>query len=198
MFKTIGAVAALAITGALLAPISDAQAQGVVANAPDPYVHKGVAVAFPSQAGDFDRFKVTEFNADGTDVGIGYSSTQLPGEATVYLYPVRGASCEDEFKGAKLAIEQRNGKRNKKAEPMVIPGFPGATQKSAQYSVRANGYGFEHPKLVSFLWLGCMADGKWLAKYRGSFFASDAKKLDGVAQSIFANIDWTALTAQQP
>lgn len=196
MFKTFGAAAALAITGAFVAPISAAQAQGVVANAPDPYVHKGVAVAFPKQAGEFERFKVTEFNAEGTDVGVGYSLTDLPGEITLYLYPVREASCQEEFDGAKTAIEQRNGKLSRNAEDLVIPDLPGATQKSAQFSVKANGYGFEHPKLVSFLWLGCMADGKWLAKYRGSFFERDADKLEGLPQRLFSQIDWSALIGE--
>ena len=191
-------LAAFAALVAVVGAGSPVVAQGVVANAPDPYVHKGVAVEFPETAGEFERHKVTEFNADGTDVGIGYSIAGLPGEITLYLYPARGVSCQDEFDGAKIAIERRNGKLVKNAPELTIPGFPGATQKSAQFSVKQNGYGFEHPKLISFLWVGCMADGKWLAKYRGSFFDRDTGKLDGVAERLFSQIDWSALTAQQP
>lgn len=196
MFRTLCSAAALAVVGVVATPATTALAQGEVVNAPDPYVHKGVPVAFPKQAGEFERFRVTEFNKEGTDVGFGYSVPDMPGEITLYLYPVRGSSCQEEFDGARIAVEQRNAKRVEKAPAIVMPGFPGATQKSAQFAVPEDGYGFDHPKLASFLWLGCMADGEWLVKYRGSFYERDADRIGGIAQRLFAQIDWSPLGAE--
>jgi len=187
------AAAALAMAASTASPTL---AQGEVVNAPDPYLHKSVGVAFPEQAGEFERSRVTEFNAEGSDLGVGYFRSDQPGQITLYLYPVRDASCDAEFAGTIAAIEGHPGAKKLQAPALRLGQFPGARQQSARYSIPANAYGYEHPELVSDAWLGCLPGGKWLIKYRGSFYASDAKAVEGVAERMFAAIDWSPVTGQ--
>jgi hypothetical protein len=77
---------------------------------------------------------------------------------------------------------------------LSMAGFDGMTQYSRSYMIEPGGYGFDHPELVSYLWVGCRPGSEWIVKYRGSFFASDAERIGNVANRLFAQIDWSGVT----
>lgn len=185
---------ALAVSASLLGHATSATAQTKVEDAPDPYVHKVAGVEFPAQADEFRRGNIYEYDEQGSDASVGYASLEIPGEMTVYLYPLGASNCAELFDGADNAILERGGAIRSFAAGISVPEFSGATQISRSYSVPANSYGFDHPDLVSYLWVGCPLGGQWIVKYRGSFWASDEEKVDGLAQSLFGKIDWSRLT----
>lgn len=187
------ALASLSVTMSLGFP-SPAAAQRDVENAPDPYVHKVAGVAFPLQAGGFERGRVVEFDPDGSDASVGYKPTDLAGEVTLYLYPLSGVSCADHFAGAHEAVMRRSASILAESPVFSIPAFHEATQLSRSYTVPAGGYGYDHPELISFLWVGCPADSDWIVKYRASFLATDAINLLGIEQRFFGALDWSNLT----
>lgn len=187
-------ILALSVAAALCAVASSASAQTEVKDAPDPYVHNAVGVEFPAQAGEFRRGNIYEYDDEASDASVGYSPLDIPGEMTVYLYPIGGSSCAEHFDGADTAIVERGGTVRSFEAGISIAQLSGATQISRSYSIPANGYGFDHPDLVSYLWVGCPLGSKWIVKYRASFWASDEDKADGIAQRLFGKINWSRLT----
>lgn len=173
-----------------------AAAQREVENAADPYLHKGVGVAFPQKADGFERKRIVEFDDDGNNAAIGYTPADLAGEISIYLYPLGGLSCAEQFAGAHEAVMRRNAAVLGKDPIFSIPSFHDATQLSRSYTIPAGGYGYEHPELVSFLWVGCPAGGDWIVKYRASFLASDAVRLFGIEQRLFGALNWSSLLGQ--
>lgn len=188
----------LAVSAAFAAATTPAFAQTEVEDAADPFVHRGLPVEFPAKIDGFERGRIIEFDEDGTDASVGYAPSGIAGEMTIYLYPARGGICQQEFDFAKEAVVRRSGREKNDATSLTIAAFEGSTQLSAEFAVEPGGYGFDHPELVSYLWLACLPDGKWLVKYRGSFLKSDANRIDGIAQRLFSGIDWSAVTAPRP
>jgi hypothetical protein len=179
----------------VIAAAAPAHAQRDVANAPDPYVHKAVGIAFPAQADELRRGRVVEYDSLGVNASVGYKPIGQQGEMTVYVYPGADGTCSFWFRDADRAVMNRDGvTRQDGAAPLrlVREGLP--EQLSASYTISPGSYGFDHPELVSFLWVGCSADGKWVVKYRGSFHAVDAAKANRLAERLFAAIDWAPLT----
>lgn len=86
-----------------------AAAQNEVENPPDPYVHKAVGVAFPAVLGGFTLGRVVEFDEGGNDASVGYSPDGMPGEISLYVYPLGRSSCRDQFDGANSPILSRGG-----------------------------------------------------------------------------------------
>ncbi len=184
----------VALMGIALGIATPAFAQREVENAPDPYVHRAVGVAFPEQVGSFERTKVVEFNADGSDAAIAYRPVDLVGEISLYVYPLRGQTCEEQFEGAHEAVMQRGASVLSQDTVFSIPAFSDATQFSRSYRIEAGGYGYDHAELISFLWVGCPVGSNSIVKYRGSYLASDAMEIIGIEQGFFADIDWSPLT----
>lgn len=184
----------LALAAGLLGVAHPVSAQTEVENAPDPYVHAVVGVGFPAQAGEFRRGNVYEYDEQGNDASVGYAPLDIPGEMTVYLYPLSGLSCAEHFDGADNAIMERGGSVRSFEAVISVPEFGGATQISRSYSIPANAYGFDHPDLVSYLWVGCPIGSPWIVKYRGSFWASDEEEAAVIPQRLFAQINWSRLT----
>lgn len=188
------AIFAISIAGLGSVASESASAQPAeVENAADPYVHKAAGVRFPKKAGSFSRGRITEFDQAGSNVSVGYQLDGMAGDITLYLYPTGGDSCDQAFAGADAAIVQRGGTEMDFPEGLNMPGFALARQKSSAYNVARDGFGFSHEPLVSYLWIGCVPGGEWLVKYRGSFFKSDESKVAGLAEDLFARIDWRPL-----
>lgn len=188
--RTVALALAAVIMG-LCAPVA---AQNEVENPPDPYVHKVVGVAFPAVLGGFTRGRVVEFDESGSDASVGYSPDGMPGEISLYVYPLSGSTCRDQFDGANGPILNRGGTVKEEDAGLSMAGFDGMTQYSRSYTIEPGGYGFDHPELASFLWVGCRPGSDWVVKYRGSFFASDADRIGNIANRLFAQIDWSSLT----
>jgi len=189
---------ALALAAILIGVAAPAMAQGEVENAPDPYVHKAWGVEFPAQVEGFSRGRVVEFDDTGSDASVGYSPEGMPGEISLYVYPLGGSSCRDQFDGAHTPIMERGGTVKESDARISISGFGGMTQYSRSYTIEPGGYGFDHPELISYLWVGCRPGAEWVVKYRGSFFASDAERIAGIENRLFSQIDWSSLTGGEP
>jgi hypothetical protein len=184
-----------AILATMIALAAPAHAQREITDAPDPYVHAGAGIAFPAKVDEFRRGRVFEYSPDGANASVGYKPPAQKGEMTVYVYPGKGGSCSDWFRDADAAVMNRAGvARIDTAAPLrLVPeGLP--DQLSASYTIPPGTYGFDHPEMVSYVWVGCVADGNWVVKYRGSFEAADAAKASGLAERLFAAIDWSPLT----
>lgn len=188
-FRSTALVVAAILSG-LAAPTV---AQGEVENPPDPYIHKVAQIAFPAQAGDFIRGRVVEFDESGSDASVGYRPQDMPGEMSIYVYPLAGSSCRDQFEGADAPILDRGGTVREADAGLAITRFAGLTQYSRSYTIEPGGYGFAHPELVSFLWVGCPPGDEWVVKYRGSFVAGDAERATGIEDRLFSQIDWSRL-----
>ena len=183
----LGALAAILTAGA------PALAQTTIENPPDPYVHKAAGVAFPAELGPFRRGRVVEFNEQGNDASIGYAPTEARGDISLYLYPNRGASCRDEFEGAGEAILKRGGTPIAETAGLSHPALAGSTELSRVYTIEPNGYGFTHPRLVSYLYVACLPGRQWLVKYRGSFVVDDSARALAQYRQLFRAIDWSPL-----
>ncbi len=185
---------AAAMLAAFLAAAAPALAQTEVRDAPDPYVHREAGIAFPQQVGAFRRGKIYEYDAQGADASVGYKPPEQFGEMTVYVYPAHGAPCRRWFDGADRATMGRKGAAHAaEAAPMRLLPESVPDQLSARYTLAAGALGFDHPELASFTWVGCIPGGKWVVKYRGSFLAAEAARADGLAEQLFAAIDWSPL-----
>lgn len=183
---------------AILVPVTPAAAQPVmVEDAADPYVHKSVGVEFPAELGKYRRGRIVEYTPDGSDASVGYSVEGMPAEITLYVYPVRDRDCQGEHDGAREAILSRGGTEREAGEPIGMPGFAAARQLSSVYDIEAGGFGFDHPPLVSYLWLACVPGDQWLVKYRGSFLASDEGRSLGLGEMLLGQIDWSPLGLSQ-
>lgn len=188
---------AAAMLAALLASAAPALGQTEVHDAPDPYVHRGTGMQFPSEAGPFRRGRINEFNLQGTNVGIGYKAPVRGNDMTIYVYPGSTGICKNLFDSSVYAVRDRAGVSPRQgAAPMRLLAKGIAEQHSATFSIPPGGYGSDHPELVSYLWVGCTADDKWVVKYRGSFLATDEAKAGNLATNLFAAIDWSPLTGK--
>lgn len=184
-----------AATLALLIAATPAAAQRDVIPAPDPFVHREAGVAFPATVAGFERGRVVEYDADGADASVGYRLQGQRGEMTVYVYPAGDETCRFWFEDADRAVRNRPGATRQDGAAALRLGPDAMTQQfSASYTIPPGTYGYDHAELVSYLWVGCVADGKWVVKYRGSFLAGDASKAERIAERLFAAIDWTPLT----
>lgn len=184
-----------AVTLALLASAAPAAAQREVTGAPDPYLHREAGIAFPATIAGFQRGRVFEYDANGADASVGYKPSEQKGEMTVYVYPAGDQTCSFWFEDADRVVTSRPDVIRRNTVAAMRLGPAAMTQQfSASYTLPPGTYGFDHPELVSFLWVGCAADGRWVVKYRGSFEARDAGNAEGLAERLFAAIDWSPLT----
>lgn len=174
---------------------SPTHAQREVPMGSDSYAHLGAGVIFPEEVDAFRRGRVIEYDAQGNNVSVGYKPSDQRGEMTVFVYPGSEQTCRFWFEDADRAVMTREGAaRSSEATPMRLLPVNVPDQHSARYKLAPGSYGFDHPELVSYLWVGCVAGGKWVVKYRGSFEAANEDKAKGLAEQLFAAIDWTALT----
>ncbi len=180
-----------------LAP-NAATAQTRVENPGDPYVHKAVGVEFPLQIEKYVRTGVVEYDQDGRDASIGYTYEGMPTEFSLYVYPSRGETCIGQFASANEAIRQRVGSAPTEQDPEhSFPAFANLEQYQARYDIAAASYGYEHPDMVSYLWVGCTPGDQWIVKYRGSFPLELEPTAEALAEELFASIDWTPLIPAQ-
>jgi len=105
-------------------------AQPMAVNAQGSYHHLASGMTFPPAVGDFERVKITQYDAAGEDVGVGYNLVSpIAGiAATVYVYPApsllsigsppdvvasaRGTLCNNEFaRRKKELVDAHSGAR---------------------------------------------------------------------------------------
>ena len=191
--KSVVRTAALAVFGGMMVPSAPVVAQGYVANAPDPYVHKAVGVGMPGEVAGLARKQVAEYDAEGSDAAASYFAQDGVSRFTLYIYPARGDTCKGTFDAAKAAIDEHSGaKLQKNARAIRLNTFAGSEQHSAQYAIAADSYGSPHPRLQSQLWIGCVPGGQWFVKYRGSYVADDSS-FEDIAERFLNGFDWSPL-----
>lgn len=60
-------------------------------------VHRYSRFSFPARLGRFQRVMPLQYDATGRDVSVGYNLGFPPTVVTIYVYPVGGATLEQEF-----------------------------------------------------------------------------------------------------
>ncbi|MEW4448681.1 hypothetical protein [Qipengyuania sp. JC766] len=143
-------------------------------DAPDgPWTHRVAKAVFPQYAGGFVRTRVTEFNASGDDVGVGYGLERGDDELfiTVYLYPAeQGRSCRTEMDDTKAPIVRYEGETELFDRPAPpVPAQSSGEAYHARYTIPANGMRPGSPAFVSDAYLHCPAGGEWMVKVRASW-----------------------------
>jgi hypothetical protein len=179
------------------------------------YIHAPSGMTFPLTVGDFRRIRITRFNAEETDIGVGYdlilpthylvSPTQGVA-ATVYVYPApslvsigsppevvadaRSHLCAGEFARRKAELMDAHPGAQLIREGAVLPpgresGVPGSM---AAYEMEGV---FSHQKqqMSSVLYVYCYVGGKWAIEYR--FSSPKAVDLDGAISTFMAALPWT-------
>jgi hypothetical protein len=69
-----------------------AAAQTAIDNPPDPYIHVQTGMAFPATVSGAVRHQVNRYNADGSDIGIGYQVVRggkMVAYLSIFVYPAR-------------------------------------------------------------------------------------------------------------
>jgi hypothetical protein len=141
------------------------------------YAHRGSGFSFPEGVGEFSRVAVTQYNADATDISVGYNLDR-PGRqvaVTVYVYPappVEGESaqersCSEQFDSIKSDVEHAHSGARLIAQTAAASPDPGYDKagKKAVYEFEGVFAGKEQP-LRSDAELYCYVAGSWFVAYR--------------------------------
>lgn len=138
-----------------------------------PWLHEASGTQFPDSVLGFERDGVTQFDDEGTNVGVSYEAVR--GEykllMDVFVYPqYPDTSCAEEFEGVEQAIRRYKGLKTLSKGMTLAPNGNGdLTAHRARYLIPAGAMREGIPELVSEAYLHCSADGEWLVKYRASW-----------------------------
>jgi hypothetical protein len=171
-----------------------AAAQEQVALPNGPYVQAASGMAFPLQAGPFQRLETaTRYSPDGADESVGYRWTRKAGtvHATVYVYPslslanagvarggidaARRELCNAQFAGVEHELQTVHP-----TATVLENGAATITQAGAAYAGRKlvfvvsgpSAFGKDHAPLRSEAYLFCYVGGRWSVKYRFTYPAA--------------------------
>ncbi|MGZ8359532.1 MAG: hypothetical protein ACXWUX_03335 [Allosphingosinicella sp.] len=149
--------------------------------------HRAAGAAFPERVGDFERLRVTQFDAAGHDIGASYRLVRPGGQMvmTIYIYPAaqvaaapgspeaaetaRAQLCGREFEQVGLAIRSQY-EDAEMTEDGAAPAVAGVPPRLALRQVYRMTAPFDdRPQPVrSEADLYCYVGGEWLVKYRAT------------------------------
>ena len=159
--------------------------QPVLIEATGTYTHPGSGMPFPLAAGYFQRVKITQYDPQETDVGVGYNLYSMGYQVamTVYVYPAQVTSIgspddvvaaayasvrKSHFEGVKQAITDLHpdavlvseGPTTIEQDQMAYPGLKAAFEYEGSFFGRQQKLG-THAYLFNY--------GKWFVKYRVTY-----------------------------
>jgi len=157
-------------------------AQSAVTHAPSGFL-------FPLQIGNFQRVgtRFQTYNTEGTDVSIGYNSTQLPMVITVYVYPVNGQLLANEFISKQNEIRQHYSDAHLDSSGNVLVTPEQLKALSARYHFHANFAG-KYQLVSSQLVVG--QSGDYFVEYRITYPADWQTYADMDAIYFTSAFDW--------
>lgn len=187
------AVAAFVALGAAGAP---ALAQGELENTSQPFDHQAAGVTLPYQAGNFTRTALHQFDSAAEDIAAVYRLQTASGNGAIlslYVYPVRKASCRQEFDSANAAIQRADGYGNVQLVSAREAAPPQANAQGdayyARYTMSRLQSGADWQDTTSDAYLFCPAGDRWLVKYRLSWNGA-ADDMPSV-QPLFDAMGWS-------
>jgi hypothetical protein len=202
------AIAVFLALAACRPPEPTSPAQPMAVDAQGSYRHAPSGMTFPPTVGDFERANITQFDAAGDDIGVGYNRISSTGgiAATVYVYPapslVSIGSPPDVVASAQATLCSNEFARREKEVVGVHPGARLIEEKTAPSpgggrQVPGEMAAFEYDDLFggqrraihSELYVFCYVGGKWSFEYRFSSFRSlDARE---AIATFMAALPWT-------
>lgn len=189
---TMPSAIALATPFALLAAAPAAQASEELPNPQGIWSHEATETLFPRMIGAAERVRITDFDGEAQDVGVGYNMRTNDGTLilTLYVYPRKtDVSCQEEYDGGKTAIARYKGARLATESRAAAPdGSPEDGAYFARYALPAGSMRPDYPALVSDLYLYCPADNRWNVKYRASWNGSEQTLPD--ISGLIGQIGW--------
>lgn len=161
-----------------------------------PFVHSGTGFSFPRMVGEFRRSNVDTYNAEGTDVGVGYDLL-TPGSqmaTTVFVYPAphaaeadKPAACDKQWNDVKAQIAAKHPGATLVREGSVsAPTQTGRpVGRQAVYHLAGN-FAMRDQALQSEADLYCYVNGDWFVAYRTTSPSSVAyrPRLDGFMHAL--------------
>jgi hypothetical protein len=167
----IVALFALLVSSWLLAPAASAQRE--VKDPPAIWIHKATGVGFPTTIGEFRRYKIDEYNDDGTDASVGYDlirNERKIGYVTVYIFPPYDpGDCAHQFAGIEDDVRQsyQNVELIAETDAKSPSGRnPGGRLAAFRFDAKFDG---SSQRVRSDAYLFCPAGGKWLVTYRATW-----------------------------
>jgi hypothetical protein len=183
-------------------------AQPLAVNAQGSYTHTASGMTFPPTVGYFERVNITQYDAAGEDVGVGYNlvSQIVDIAATVYVYPApslvsigsppdvvasaRATLCNNEFaRRKKELVDAHSGARliQERAAP-PLGGGPQIPGEMAAFEYD-DLFGGQRQPLRSELYVFCYVGGKWAFEYR--FTSPKSRDASGAILTFIATLRWT-------
>jgi hypothetical protein len=199
MIRWIRHFAALFAAMASIAAASPAAAQREITDAPAVWTHRGVGVAFPATIGDFQRDMIYEYNAEGTDVSVGYNlmrGGKRLALVTIYIYPPFPiGGCENQYADVKKSIEQADAYTGVRLVSETRAPSPSGRNAGVAYLAR---YKFnmkfdgaqEALPVQSDAYLFCPAGAKWLVAYRATM--ADGADIGADVDMLTRSFQWPA------
>jgi len=184
-----------------LASIGPARSQPAETPKSEPRVHCGTGFVFPAKAGGFFLPSVTKPDAKGCVKQVSYKKLYLRSRLLISIEPGDDAPCAELF--AREDAQKRELspflKPDPDSRPLRLLG-QSVQQHTARYIESGSHVGRDRsPEARQTLWIGCIGpnDGEtatWFIRYLEYYDATDEAEVAGLAEKLFAAIDWRPLT----
>jgi len=195
IIRHFGAVLALGL--ALGGP---ARSQPAETPKSEPRVHCGTGFVFPAEAGGLFLPSATQPDAKGCVKRVSYKKLYLRSRLLISIEPGGNAPCAELF--AREDAQKRELSPFLKPDPDVRPLrllSQSVQQHTARYIEPESHLGRDRsPEARQTLWIGCIGpnDGEtatWFIRYLEYYDATDEAEVAGLAEKLFAAIDWSPL-----
>jgi hypothetical protein len=167
------------------------------------YLHKESKMVFPDRFGNLIRTEITQFDQNGTDIGVGYSGKNLPLVITVFVYPApdlysigspqevvdhaREVLFQNHYEGLKGDVLRANASAvlQTDGEFELAQANETYTGKLAKYKLN---YRFSLGERPSASSLYLFQVGKWLVSYRVTYPETFAAEFEPIVRSIMQGL----------
>lgn len=197
MIRHFAAVLALS-----LASVGSARSQPAETPKSEPRVDCGTGFVFPAKAGGLFLPTVTKSDAKGCVKRVSYKKLYLRSRLLISIEPGGNAPCAELF--------AREDAQKRELSPLLKPDPDGRPlsllgQSVQQHTARYIDPGYHMDRggreAKQTLWIGCIGpnDGEtatWFIRYLEYYEAADEAKVAGLAEKLFAGIDWSPLTGK--
>lgn len=180
-----------------------ARAQPTETPASQSWVHCETGVVFPAEADGLVRSTVAKPDANSCVKQVSYKKLYLylRGGLRISIRPGGNAPCAELFAREDTQMREvwRFLKPDPDGKPLRLLGSS-VQQHTARYIEPESRAGRDrNPETRFTLWIGCIGPNKgeaatWLIRYQEEYKAADEAKVAGLAEELFAAIDWTPLT----
>ncbi len=185
------ALAGLCVVIGLLNGKAHAAAETDATAKADSITHAPSGFVFPEKIGNVERLgtQFHTYNAEGTDVSIGYNGTTLPIAITVYVYPSAGLLLASEFQNKEQEVQQHYADTHLDSTADIELTSRHIHALSATYHYHGNFAG-QYQLLSSRLIVG--QSGPFFVEYRITFPATLQAFAEVESINFTSTLDWPA------